>query len=378
MWAAQGISTGLIVIGSQNPSFDWNLSWRRHRGEWPSQTTPRTAARWSRLRLAPPPGGLWHLRMDADDPRLTEAIDQARRDFYRVVIVDDSEWQLRITQLSAHIDTRILVLGATSYPRSIALPPAPHAPDEPAQMLLSARESALQWRLEHLSKGSSSGSTHDGLLLLHNPFPGREWSTDGFAAEVEEHLALMGAPVLGHFPGRGLVVRGPGHSPHPPTVLDPQVIRTNVLDATPLHNDMEQPVSALAQRLWPAAAVHGTAAAGHRQLLRTLSPFLVAASSGLGEEALAGEASEAAAGDVDGCLVGGHVEEFVQVTGSEDLVGVLVEGVHDGLVGGVRLGRIGLASSGCEFGDDLGGGSQVRESCFGFGQGGGQVLDLIV
>ncbi|MFE0582846.1 DUF6188 family protein, partial [Streptomyces sp. NPDC058874] len=30
---------------------------------------------------------------------------------------------------------------------------------------------------------------------------------------------------------------------------------------------------------------------------RTLSPFLVAASSGLGEEALAGEASEAAAGD---------------------------------------------------------------------------------
>ncbi|MER7820266.1 hypothetical protein, partial [Streptomyces sp. NPDC096153] len=32
------------------------------------------------------------------------------------------------------------------------------------------------------------------------------------------------------------------------------------------------------------------------RLERTLSPFLVAASSGLGEEALAGEASEAAAG----------------------------------------------------------------------------------
>ena len=74
----------------------------------------------------------------------------------------------------------------------------------------------------------------------------------------------------------------------------------------------------------------------------TLSPFLVAASSGLGEEALAGEASEAAAGDVDGCLVGGHAEEFVQLTGSELLVGVLVEGVHDGLVNGVRLGRIGV------------------------------------
>ena len=75
----------------------------------------------------------------------------------------------------------------------------------------------------------------------------------------------------------------------------------------------------------------------------TLSPLLVAASSGLSEEALAGEASEAAAGDVDGCLVGGHTEEFVQLTGSEPLIGMLVEGVHDGLVGGVRLGRCGLA-----------------------------------
>ncbi|WP_405954884.1 transposase family protein [Streptomyces phaeochromogenes] len=110
---------------------------------------------------------------------------------------------------------------------------------------------------------------------------------------------------------------------------------------------------------------------------RTLSPFLVAASSGLSEEALAGEASEAAAGDVDGRLVGGHAEEFVQLTGSELLVGVLSEGIHDGLVGGVRLGSIGFASCRCEFGDDLPGGGQVRESRFGLGQRGGQVLDLV-
>ncbi|MDQ0604855.1 hypothetical protein QF037_009200 [Streptomyces canus] len=44
---------------------------------------------------------------------------------------------------------------------------------------------------------------------------------------------------------------------------------------------------------------------------RALSPFLVAAWSGLGEEALAGEASEAAAGDVHR-VVGGHAEEFVR------------------------------------------------------------------
>ncbi|MDJ1135781.1 hypothetical protein [Streptomyces iconiensis] len=34
--------------------------------------------------------------------------------------------------------------------------------------------------------------------------------------------------------------------------------------------------------------------------------------------------------------------ELVELTGSELLVGVLVEGVHDGLVGGVRLGRFGV------------------------------------
>lgn len=74
-----------------------------------------------------------------------------------------------------------------------------------------------------------------------------------------------------------------------------------------------------------------------------MSPLLVAASSGLSEEASAGEVPEAAAGDVDGCLVGGHAEAFVRFTGSELLIGMLVEGVHDGLVGGVRLGRCGLA-----------------------------------
>ncbi|MCX5327986.1 hypothetical protein [Streptomyces sp. NBC_00140] len=66
----------------------------------------------------------------------------------------------------------------------------------------------------------------------------------------------------------------------------------------------------------------------------TLSPFLVEASPGLSEEALADETSEAAPGDVDGRLVGWHAEEFVQLTGSECLVGVLIEGVHNGLVGG--------------------------------------------
>ncbi|GAA3828090.1 hypothetical protein ACFS5L_02685 [Streptomyces phyllanthi] len=65
----------------------------------------------------------------------------------------------------------------------------------------------------------------------------------------------------------------------------------------------------------------------------------------------------------------------MQLAGSELLVGVLAEGVHDGLVGGARLGRFGIFPGRCEFGDDLLRGGQVRESRFGLGQGGGQVRD---
>ncbi|MFE5826675.1 hypothetical protein ACFQ7B_33660 [Streptomyces erythrochromogenes] len=66
----------------------------------------------------------------------------------------------------------------------------------------------------------------------------------------------------------------------------------------------------------------------------------------------------------------------MQLAGSEYLVGVLVEGVDDGLVGGARLGRIGFSAGRCEFGDDLAGGGEVREAGFGLGEGGGEVRDL--
>lgn len=54
---------------------------------------------------------------------------------------------------------------------------------------------------------------------------------------------------------------------------------------------------------------------------------------------------------------------------------VLVEGVHDGPVGGGLFGRIEFASVAGrrEFGDDLSGGGQVRETRFGLGECAGQV-----
>ncbi|MFD9502369.1 hypothetical protein [Streptomyces sp. NPDC060035] len=67
----------------------------------------------------------------------------------------------------------------------------------------------------------------------------------------------------------------------------------------------------------------------------------------------------------------------MQLADRKHLVEVLVEGVHDGLVGGVRFGWIGFGPGRCEFGDDPPGGGQVREARFGLGEGGSEVLDLV-
>ncbi|MET7458773.1 helix-turn-helix domain-containing protein [Streptomyces sp. NPDC005574] len=58
---------------------------------------------------------------------------------------------------------------------------------------------------------------------------------------------------------------------------------------------------------------------------RALSPFLIAATSGLLEESLADESSQAGAGDVDRGLAAGQAEVFVQIVDAEHLPGVLVE-----------------------------------------------------
>jgi hypothetical protein len=67
----------------------------------------------------------------------------------------------------------------------------------------------------------------------------------------------------------------------------------------------------------------------------------------LSEEALTGEASKAAAGDVHGRVVGGHAKEFVQFTDSERLVhqgllqtvpAPLGRQVEQGGAGGVQTG----------------------------------------
>lgn len=110
---------------------------------------------------------------------------------------------------------------------------------------------------------------------------------------------------------------------------------------------------------------------------RALSPFLVDASSGLDEDALTDEAAEAAAGDVYGGFVGREAEEFVQFAGAERLLGVVVEGGQEALVGVGCRGGFWFGFGADDALDDLAGGGQFGEAGFGLSEGYHQVVDLL-
>lgn len=89
---------------------------------------------------------------------------------------------------------------------------------------------------------------------------------------------------------------------------------------------------------------------------------------------MAGEASEATAGDVQSRAVGGQV---CVVRDPGCLVWVLIAGIQDGLVDSGRPGWIWRVPGRRKFGDDLPGGGQFREARFGLGEGGDEVFDLV-
>ncbi|MGP3777162.1 hypothetical protein ACTWJ8_40640 (plasmid) [Streptomyces sp. SDT5-1] len=247
VWAAQGLKVALVVISRDHGvDVDFALMRRRRQGEWPTETVPRSPARWTRRRLAPAPGGLWHLHVDSD-AALEDVLAAARRDFDRVLITERADWMLRLSQISHHIDRQVVALAAGEFVRSIPLPAAAHDPEHPLTMPLTPRESALQWRQEHLGAWDA-GRALAGLLLLHSPRQScAERVVDDFTEAVEEHLALMGTPVLAHFTTCSQYTLGPRHWAFPPTVLDPD--RADAEAGVPRHADMEKGATDFAKAL---------------------------------------------------------------------------------------------------------------------------------
>ncbi|MEV1066042.1 hypothetical protein [Streptomyces sp. NPDC050263] len=128
---------------------------------------------------------------------------------------------------------------AEPYERHIPLP-ATTGQDGRAVMLTPA-ESAMQWRQQELGRWTPKRPL-TGMLLLTSA--DQNMPPDEFDLAVEDQLARYGTPVLGRFPANRGIIHGPGHSPHPPTVLDPQAEQ-------PTHAQMTTAATALARRLWP-------------------------------------------------------------------------------------------------------------------------------
>ncbi|MFF4260323.1 hypothetical protein ACFY1L_55285 [Streptomyces sp. NPDC001663] len=237
-WAARGLAVGLLLVEESSMGL---LLGDRRRPDWATAPMPKGVSRWTRLRLAPPPGQLWSLAVPNSSDAISAALQHARSAFDQVFLIGAYDgWMQEVMSPKWAADLRILVHHARPFQRQIPFPGkttgnTTHANDG---VRLTPAESAVLWRSEQLGR---CAHPLDGLLLLTDSEDAA--ALDGFDLAVEEQLVRYGTPVLGRFPDHGLIIRGPRHSAHPPTVLDPQ--------AKPLdHAHMAAAADALHRRLW--------------------------------------------------------------------------------------------------------------------------------
>ncbi|EPH41476.1 hypothetical protein ABT390_34275 [Streptomyces aurantiacus] len=238
VWAAQGLAAAVVLYRDRGSR--WQFPRDSGRPAWATAAVPDTVAGWRRLRIAPLGGELSLLEVDHDTEAIAAALSAARRSFDRIVLVGrNDDWPTEEAAIGRLTDARLLVHRAASYERHISLPA--ETGEDSGVVMLTPPESAVQWRQQELG-GWTPKYRLTGLLFLTGaqqpPAP------DEFDLAVEEQLARHGTPVVGRFPANGWIIRGPGHSSHPPTVLDPE-------SEHPTHDQMITAVDALAQRLWP-------------------------------------------------------------------------------------------------------------------------------
>ncbi|CAM5326613.1 hypothetical protein [Streptomyces abikoensis] len=239
VWTAQGLATAVVLTQDRDRGFGFGDPGQP---AWATAPVPDTAEGWRRLRIAPPPGELWSLKVSRDDEAVAVALEHARRTYDRVILIGrNDDWPYQEHPFGPLADARILVHRAEPYERHIPLP-ATTGQDAKAVTLTPA-ESAVQWRQQELGRWTPRHPLAGMLLLVSAD---QNVPPDDFDLAVEDQLARYGTPVLGRFPVNRGIIHGPGHSPHPPTVLDPEVEH-------PTHAQMTTSAAALARRLWPDA-----------------------------------------------------------------------------------------------------------------------------
>lgn len=237
VWAAQGLATAVITTEHRSSRMLF-----RDPGQptWATASVPDAAEGWRRLRIVPAPGKLWSLRTSTSDEGAA-ALAHARRTFDRVFLVGRFEQHLETAPLDPRTDAHVLVHLAEPYERSIQLPTEVGV--EGRAMPLTPAESAVQWRQQELGGWTPLRPLTGMLLLGHRNM---DEAPDEFDRAVEDQLGRYGTPILGRFPTNRPIIVGRGHSPHPPTVLDPET-------GQPTHAQMISAADALARRLLSSA-----------------------------------------------------------------------------------------------------------------------------
>lgn len=241
VWAAQGLATALILAENDDQDI-WLRVIDPGKPSWATTSVPESVAGWRRLRIAPPPGELWFLKVPLKEEAVAAALADARDAFDRVILVGWTEWAPEQSALGRLADARVLLHRAEPYERRIPLA-ADDGQDTRALMLTPA-ESAAAWHRQELGRWAPAHPMA-GMLLLDPAFT-EDGSLDEFDLAVEEQLARYEVPVLGRFPANRLIAVGS----QPPTVLDPQTDH-------PTHAQMTTAATALARQLTPCPPPRG-------------------------------------------------------------------------------------------------------------------------
>lgn len=239
VWAVQGHRVAVLTIDRDHALW---LPGRRNQVRWATEPVPRAEPQWTRLRIDPTPGQLWGGALTSDAEAIKEGLDEARRRFDRVLVVDGSSWSTLVTFASGAPDAFVFALGESGYERELPRPMVRGNPGPAGTVALTPTESAVKWRERELKVPWLHQVPLAGALLLRDP---REEPpvADEFTAEVEEQLARYGTPILGRYPRLGLLDRA--FQSAAVTVLDPA--------APDRIESMTSAATALGDCLWPCS-----------------------------------------------------------------------------------------------------------------------------
>ncbi|MFI5756839.1 hypothetical protein [Streptomyces sp. NPDC051569] len=201
-WAADGYRVAVIVAEERSTFHDVHLSNRR----WGKRVTKLpyrnddAPVQWHRSRLAPFPGELWRVEVDAIQVDVKDAIREARHRCERVIAVDMTRYME--AGLSSCTDQTLVVNRSRSFERAVAGPAG-------TTLALSPALAAARWHERELS-GKIAANCF-GVVLVHADLSATGTRVDDYDREVERHLARYGTPILAR----------QWLSPGEATVLDP-------------------------------------------------------------------------------------------------------------------------------------------------------------